>query len=71
MHHHHDHECCGTGTCESVAVDPRFADDDFTQAASHERRVRAAHAHGLSLIFGLLGGYLLLRVVGRVCGGRR
>jgi len=73
--HAHGHKCCGghAGHAEStsLAVDPRFADDDFTQAAAHERRVRAAHAHGMSLIAMILGGFIVACIVKMICGKGR
>jgi len=68
MHHHHG--CCGHGRTESLADDPRFADDEFTQAAARESRARAAHAHGASLLAMMFGGVLLHCIARKVMGGR-
>jgi hypothetical protein len=51
--------CCKHPNALALADDPRFGDDEFTQAALRERRARAAHAHGASLILALIGGVLL------------
>jgi len=69
--HPHGHKCCGHHTADSLAVDPRFADDDFTQAAAHERRVRAAHAHGMSLVAMVFGGFLIVCIAKKLCGHGR
>lgn len=52
----HHHKCCGHGRADSLSTDPRFEDDDFTQAAARERRAYAAHAHGIALLLTVLGG---------------
>jgi hypothetical protein len=64
-------EMCGHGRPESVDVDPRFTDDDFTQAAVGESRARAAHTHVASMVLALLGGFLFVGLAKAVCGGRR
>jgi len=69
MHPHH-HGCCGHGRDESTELDPRFADDEFTQAAAHERRVRAAHAHGLSVLGLIFGGIFFVHIARRLFGSR-
>lgn len=52
--------CCKHAHGTALAVDPRFAEDDFTQAALRERRARAAHAHGLfGLLVAAIGGVVL------------
>lgn len=43
----------------ALAADDRFGEDDFTQAALRERRARAAHAHGASLLLAVIGGLAL------------
>jgi hypothetical protein len=71
--HHHGHTCCSAhyrGT-SALSVDPRFADDEFTQAAALERRARAAHAHGMSLLVLVLGGFLFLGIAKKLFGNDR
>lgn len=70
MHHHH-HAYCGHGRTEPITEGHLFADDDFTQAAASERRARAAHAHGASLIVTILGGFLFFGVAKRLFGSDR
>jgi hypothetical protein len=43
--------------------DPRFVEDDFTQAALSERRARAAHAHSAALLLSMIGGAVLFFLV--------
>jgi hypothetical protein len=69
--HTHTQACCGHGHAASLTVDPRFADDEFTQAALDERRVRAAHAHGASMLLAILGGILLVGVAKMLCRSGR
>jgi hypothetical protein len=69
--HTHTQACCGHGHSAHLTVDPRFADDEFTQAALDERRVRAAHAHGTSLVLAILGGILFVGVAKKLCGSSR
>lgn len=69
--HPHAHKCCGHGGPESLAVDPRFADDEFTLAAAGERRMRAAHAHGMSLVLAVIGGFLFAGIAKKLFGGDR
>lgn len=69
MHHRH-HTCCGHGKAGSAA-DPRFADDEFTVAALRESRIRAAHAHGVSLVVLLLGGLVFFALARRFSGNGR
>jgi hypothetical protein len=69
--HHHAHTCCGHGGPESVEIDPRFADDEFTQAAAGERRMRAAHGHGMALVLAVIGGFLFAGIAKGLFGGNR
>jgi len=70
--HVHGHKCCGGhGEPTSLAADPRLADDDFTQEAAYERRVRAAHAHGMSLIAMVLGGFIVACIAKKFCSRGR
>ena len=69
--HTHTQACCGHGHAASLTVDPRFADDEFAQAALDERRVRAAHAHGMSLILAILGGILFVGIAKKLLGSGR
>ncbi len=50
-------KCCH-GHALTADDDPRFAEDDFTQAAVRERRARAAHAHAGALVLTLIGALL-------------
>lgn len=57
--------CCKNNH-HTLATDPRFEGDDFTQAALRESRVRAAHAHGLfGLFVALVGGMFLFGLLRR------
>jgi hypothetical protein len=55
-------KCCHGHTLSTVD-DPRFAGDDFTQAAVRERRAHAAHAHGAALLLSMIGGAVLFFLV--------
>jgi hypothetical protein len=57
MHHHLDRT--------DLAIDPRFADDEFTRAAATERQIDTAHHHMKAALLGLLGAFVLFRVVGK------
>lgn len=54
-------KCCHGNTC--VDGDPRFSNDEFTQAAVRERRARAAHAHAAFFLLSLVGGALFFKLV--------
>lgn len=51
--------CCNHPDALVSTDDARFGEDEFTQAALRERRARAAHAHGGSLVLAILGGLFL------------
>jgi hypothetical protein len=51
--------CCKHPNTLALNEDSQFSDDGFTQAALSERRARAAHAHGGSLVLAILGGLFL------------
>ncbi len=55
-------KCCH-GRALSAVDDPRFQDDDFTQAALRERRARAAHAHAAAALLSLVGGFVLFGLI--------
>lgn len=62
--------CCRAHATHTGS-DPRFADDDFTNAALCEHRAHAAHKHKTAVVLSFIGGLLLLRVAKRhgCCGG--
>ena len=57
-------KCCGHHSHEgTLAIDERYAEDDFTQAAGVERRARAAHAHAGAALIAFIGALLLFGLV--------
>ena len=69
--HPRSHGCCGHDRAEALMSDDRFPNDEFTQAAVDESRMRAAHAHGTSFLAMLLGGFLIVGIGKMLFGGRR
>ena len=68
--HSDNHGCCGHGRSETLE-DERFADDEFTQAAYDEQRMRGRHAHGTSLFAAIFGGLFLAGILRLLFGRRR
>lgn len=67
----HGHAGCGHESFDSQSVDPRFADDSFTQAAIQERRVLVGHLHAVTLAWTLVGGLVFVAAARRLlCGSR-
>lgn len=62
--------CCHPNS-KSLTDDPTFAEDEFTQSALYERKVRAAHAHGLALALTALGSLFVFHVARKCCRGAR